>query len=363
MIELHNLNVRLGLFSLREVTTSIESGEYFVVTGPSGSGKTVLLETLIGLNTHYRGRVLLDGVNMRGVPIEARSIAYVPQDYGIFPHLSVRGNLLYGARERGLGPDEATARLEKLIEWLGLHAVATRMKATGLSMGEQHRVAIARALLAAPTVLVLDEPMAFLDEALRRELMLQLKKINKELGVTIVHATRDLDEALGLGTRIGVLIDGGLHQVTRPEEGRLQPSDATVGRWIAGRNVFQGVVRRIDERTSKATVQCGEAELAGSFFGSRPAPETAVLTGVRPREVSLLADGAEPTAATNVLEGSVQTVLHCGSMTTVVAEVPKMQASVEVAALSTTARELKLGEGAPVRLAISSDLLWVLPRE
>ena len=363
MIELQNLSVRFGLYHLHEVTTSIESGEYFVVTGPSGGGKTVLLETLIGLNTHYRGRVLLDGVNMRGVPVEARSITYVPQDYGIFPHLSVRGNLLYGVRERGLRRDDVAERLEELLDLLDLRPIVTRTKVTGLSAGEQQKIALARALLSEPAALVLDEPLAFLDDNVRRELMLDLKRINTDMGVTIVHATRNLDEALALGKRVAVLVAGRMHQVTRLEGPHLRPADATVARWIAGRNVFPAVVKNSDEATGTATVECGEAELVGRFHGTRLGPAMAVLIGLRPQEAFLLSDGAKPPPATNVLDATVETVLTYGSADVAVLDVPRMQAKVEVVVPRATARALELAEGRSVRLAMPGELLWVLPKE
>jgi len=363
MIELQNLSVRFGLFHLHEVMTSIESGEYFVVTGPSGSGKTVLIETLIGLNTHYRGRVLLDGVTMRGVPVEARSIAYVPQDYGIFPHLSVGGNLLYGVRERGLRREDVAERLDELLDLLDLRAIVTRTKVTGLSAGEQQKVAIGRALLSNPAVLALDEPLAFLDGAVRRELMLQLKRINTELGVTIVHATRDLDEALALGKRVAVLVAGRMHQVARPEAGRLHPADATVARWMAGRNVFPAVVQNADNDAGMATVTCGEAELVGSFSGIRLSSEMAVLIGFRPQDAFLVAGGTAPTKGTNTLDATVTALVHHGSTALVVLDVPKMQATVEVAIPRASAREVGLAEGAATRLGLPRDLAWVLPRD
>jgi molybdate/tungstate transport system ATP-binding protein len=361
MIELQGLSVRFGLYHLHEVTTSIESGEYFVVTGPSGSGKTVLLETVIGLNAHYRGRVLLDGVNVRGVPVEARSIAYVPQDYAIFPHLSVQGNLMYGACERGLGRDRVAARLDELLDLLELRPILTRTRVTGLSAGEQQRIAIARALLTAPAVLALDEPLVFLDNAVRRELMVQLKRINEELGVTVLHATRDLDEALALGRRVAVLVAGRLHQVTRLEGPHLRPADATVARWIAGRNVFPAVVKSTEEAAGTVTVTCGAADLVGTLHGTRPAAGTAVLAGLRPQEAYLLAEGAEPPAETNVLEGSVTSVLSFGGTDTVMLDVPKMQATVEVVVPRTTGPAPAIG--ASVRLALPTAHLWVVPKD
>jgi len=363
MIELQGLSVRFGLYHLHEVTTSVESGEYFVVTGPSGSGKTVLLETVIGLNAHYRGRVLLDGVNVRGVPVEARSIAYVPQDYALFPHLSVQGNLMYGVRERRLRHDDVAERLEELLDLLELRTIVTRTRVTGLSAGEQQRVAIARALLSDPAVLALDEPLAFLDDGVRRELMVRLKRVNEELGVTILHATRNLDEALALGRRVAVLVAGRMHQVTRLEGPHLRPADATVARWVAGRNVFPAVVKSADEAAGKATVTCGEAELVGSFHGMRPGPETAVLIGFRPREAFLLPEGAKPPAETNALDATVESVLSYGSTDTVVLDVPKIQAKVEVAVARTTGMGPAPTEGATARLAVPSTLLWILPRE
>jgi ABC-type Fe3+/spermidine/putrescine transport system ATPase subunit len=362
MIELLNVSVRFGLYHLHEVTASIESGEYFVVTGPAGSGKTVLLETLIGLNAHYRGRMLIDGRNMRGVPVEARSIAYVPQDYGVFPHLSVRANLLYGARERGLARENVLGQLEELLDRFDLRSIGTRTKVTGLSAGEQQKIAIVRALLSAPAALVLDEPLAFLDEPVRRELMLELKRINEELGVTIVHATRNLDEALALGRRVAVLVAGRMHQVTRLDGPYLTPADAVVAQWAAGRNVFPAVVKSVDESGSTAAVTCGEAELVGGFRGIKLAPQMAVLVCVRAQDAFLVGEGSEA-QTTNVLDATVEAVLSYGGTETALVAVPKMDQKVEVAVARVTAAALGLAEGTRVRLAIPAERLWILPRQ
>lgn len=374
MIELINLSVRFGLYHLHEVTASIESGEYFVVTGPAGSGKTVLVETIIGLNTAYRGRILLDGVNVRGVPVEARSIAYVPQDHGIFPHLSVQANLFYGAREHGFRRDELTDELDELLDLFDLRGVLTRTKAAGLSAGEQQRIAIARALLSRPAVLVLDEPMAHLDAPVRREMMLRLKRIKEASGVTIIHATRDLDEALALGTRVAVIIAGRVHQTARPEARRLRPVDAPVARWMAGRNVFPAAVRSTDSvRTTDvvqsaegaagtAVVACGELELVGTYSGARPSTGMAVLVGFRPQEAWLLADGESPAQA-NVLEGTVESLLAYGSTDTLVVRVEKLGQQVEVAVPGATAARHAPVEGSSVRIAVPHGALWLVERD
>jgi spermidine/putrescine transport system ATP-binding protein len=222
-------------------------------------------------------------------------------------------------------------------------------------------VAIARALLTSPAVLVLDEPLVFLDGAVRRALMLQLKRINEELGVTVLHATRDLDEALALGRRVAVLVAGRLHQVTRLEGPHLRPADATVARWIAGRNVFPAVVKSIEEAAGTVTVTCGAADLVGTLHGTRPGAGTAVLAGLRPQEAYLLAEGAEPPAETNVLDATVESVLSYGGTDTAVLDVKEMRATIEVAVAHTTGAGPV--RGASVRLALPIAHLWVVPRE
>ncbi|MBN1919500.1 MAG: ABC transporter ATP-binding protein [Verrucomicrobia bacterium] len=362
MIELISLSVRFGLYHLHEVTASIETGEYFVVTGPAGGGKTVLLETLIGLHRHYRGRILLDGTNMRGVPVEARSIAYVPQDYGIFPHLSVQANLVYGARERGLGRDDVAKELDELLDLFDLRTVLTRTKAVGLSTSEQQRIAIARALLSRPAVLVLDEPMAFLDAPVRREMMLRLKRLKETSGVTIIHATRDLDEALALGTRVAVLIEGRVQQVTRPDARRIRPADATVARWIAGRNVLPATVRSADDAAGTALVTCGEAELTAAYGGGKLSSGMAVLVGFRAQEAWLLGT-EEPPEGANMLEGTVGALLSYGSTDTLVAKVATLGQEVEVAVPRLASAQHRLADGARVRIAVPPGALWLVERD
>jgi ABC-type Fe3+/spermidine/putrescine transport system ATPase subunit len=251
MIRLEGLDVVAGGFSLRIDELSVEKGEFLVFLGPTGSGKTVLLETLAGLRRPVGGRIWFGDRDVTAEPPERRRVGFVYQDYALFPHLSVGKNIAFGLSKRVAGGRAGRARAGKsessdgadqdrgaaLAALLGIEQLMDRYPDT-LSGGEQQRVALARALAIEPEVLLLDEPLSALDRKTRRELRIELRRLHRELGATVLHVTHDLDEALVLGDRIAVLIDGDLRQTGTPEDVLRQPADGETARLLGMTNVF-----------------------------------------------------------------------------------------------------------------------------
>ncbi len=242
MIRLEGLHVAAGDFSLRIEELSVEKGEFLVFLGPTGSGKTVLLETLAGLRQPRDGRIWFGDRDVTEEPPERRRVGFVYQDYALFPHLPVAKNIAFGLSMRGPrtragrnGVDQE--RVVALASLLGIEQLLERYPDT-LSGGEQQRVALARALAIEPDVLLLDEPLSALDRKTRRELRIELRRLHRELGTTVLHVTHDLDEALALGDRIAVLIDGDLRQVGIPSDVIQRPIDAETARLLGMTNVF-----------------------------------------------------------------------------------------------------------------------------
>lgn len=244
MIRLEKLRVRAGDFSLAIDDLSVATGEYLVVLGPTGSGKTVLLETVAGLRRLQEGRVWFDDRDVTGEPPERRGAGIVYQDYALFSHLSVADNICFGLRYRrsrrsagGVRFRADDERVEAIASLLGIDSLLARYP-EGLSGGERQRVALARALAIEPEVLLLDEPLSALDGAIRRELREELRRIHRELGATVMHVTHDLDEALALGDRMVVLVDGRIRQIDDPRKVTCFPVDETVARLVGLTNVF-----------------------------------------------------------------------------------------------------------------------------
>jgi ABC-type Fe3+/spermidine/putrescine transport system ATPase subunit len=253
MLRLDNVSVKAGDFSLFPVSLNMGKGERHVLLGPSGSGKSTLLEAIIGFRKPHSGSLFLDGMELSAIPVENRGIGYVPQRLGLFPHLTVRQNILYGIRIRRVKEPKYFELAERLIEEVGLGSLDSRYPET-LSGGERQRLALARALASAPRLFLLDEPFSSLNESLRRELWTLLKKLLDHNKIPVLMVTHDLEEAFFLGERISVLIDGRLHQSDDKTVVYRKPATVEVARFLGIRNLFPA--RIIDRDDSCLILDC-----------------------------------------------------------------------------------------------------------
>lgn len=220
-----------------DVSLTVERGEFFTFLGPSGSGKSTLLRIVAGLETPDQGDVLLDGSNVRDVPPWNRHLGMVFQQYANFPHMDVAANVAYGLRRSGKSREEIGVRVAELLKLVGLQGFERR-RVTSLSGGEQQRVAIARALAPSPVLLLLDEPLAALDEKIRRDMQTELRRIQETTGTTFLYVTHDQEEALTISDRIAVLNEGRLVQLDRPEQLFRRPRTRFVAEFFRGCNVL-----------------------------------------------------------------------------------------------------------------------------
>jgi len=219
-----------------DVSFTVEPGEFFAMLGPSGSGKTTCLRLVAGFDTPNQGQVLLDGADVSAVPPYDRNVNTVFQDYALFPHMSVQENVAYGPRVRGVAKADREARAREMLELVQLGAHGTRRPAQ-LSGGQRQRVALARALINHPRVLLLDEPLGALDLKLREEMQIELKSLQKKLGITFVYVTHDQGEALSMADRVAVFNKGRIEQLAAPRELYLRPTTAFVARFVGSANV------------------------------------------------------------------------------------------------------------------------------
>ncbi|MFB0552582.1 MAG: ABC transporter ATP-binding protein [Phycisphaerae bacterium] len=231
MIRTEEITFRIGTFQLQRLSINIAKGEYFILLGPPGSGKTVFLECLCGLKKIDSGRVYIDGHQVTNLEPRARSIGYVPQDYALFPHLSVERNISFGLRVRGYKNKEIQAKITETAELLDIQGLLRR-RIHGLSGGEQQRVALARALVLQPKILLLDEPVCALDEVTRQEVCAQLLNIQRRLGLTTIHVSHNLEEAFTVADRAAILNDGILQQVGSLDELLTKPNSKFVARFM-----------------------------------------------------------------------------------------------------------------------------------
>ncbi|WP_456328119.1 ATP-binding cassette domain-containing protein [Archaeoglobus sp.] len=241
MLRLENVSKDWKEFKLKDISFEVKRREYFVLLGHSGAGKTLLLELIAGIHKPDRGRIYLEGRDITESPPEKRSIAYVPQNYALFPHLSVYDNIAYGLKLRKFKKGEIKEIVKELSEVLGISHLLHRNPKT-LSGGEQQRVALARALAIKPKLLLLDEPFSNLDMATRFRLIGEMKKWHKELGFTAIHVTHSFDEAMALGDRVGIMVKGRVEQVGKCEDVFSEPRSVEVAEFL-GYNVLRGFVK------------------------------------------------------------------------------------------------------------------------
>lgn len=254
LLSVDNLRVALGGRAVvQDVSFSIEPQEVVALLGPSGCGKTTTLRTIAGLQAADQGTVTLDGRSLRGVPPERRGVGLVFQDGAVFPHLTVRRNLAFGL---AAGTPDVSERIDELIDLLGLRGLAERMPHQ-LSGGQRQRVALGRALAPRPRLLLLDEPFASLDAALKVGLRAELFALLRELGTAALLVTHDQDEALEVADRIGVMREGRLEQLATPEHILGAPGTPFVAEFVGGASLVP-----IEVRNGRVNVGTAERDVA-----------------------------------------------------------------------------------------------------
>ncbi|MET9225213.1 ABC transporter ATP-binding protein [Lentzea sp. NPDC003310] len=321
--------VEIGLHGVRKsfsdqvavdgVSLDVHEGEFFSVLGPSGCGKTTVLRMIAGFVDPDEGRIELDGNDMVGVPPYRRDVNTVFQSYALFPHMTVWDNVAYGLKRKKVRGDELKKRVGEHLELVRLSQFAKRRPAQ-LSGGQQQRVAIARALAAGPQLLLLDEPLGALDAKLRKELQIELMRIQREVGTTFLYVTHDQEEALVLSHRIAVMNAGKIEQVGYPEDVYERPATRFVAGFIGTSNILDAEVSGVDGRLVSLTAP-GATNLRAKFSGS-VAHGKKVAATVRPEKVHLFNESAEPPTGWCVLTGVVQDVVYTGVSTQFVVDTP-----------------------------------------
>jgi putative spermidine/putrescine transport system ATP-binding protein len=239
-VRLEGLVKRFGpIVAVDGFDLEIEQGEFFALLGPSGSGKTTCLRMIAGFEAPSEGRIFLGGSDVTGLPPYERDVNTVFQDYALFPHMTVGQNVAYGLRVKGVAKEERRARVAAVLRLVRLEGYEGR-KPAQLSGGQRQRVALARALVNEPKVLLLDEPLGALDLKLRQEMQIELKAIQKDIGITFLYVTHDQEEALTMSDRMAVMNAGRIEQVGSPAEVYEQPATSFVAGFVGVSNVLSG---------------------------------------------------------------------------------------------------------------------------
>jgi putative spermidine/putrescine transport system ATP-binding protein len=290
--------------AVRDLSLDVAPGEFLTLLGPSGSGKTTTLMLLAGFERPDAGEILLEERPIARTPPHRRGIGVVFQNYALFPHLTVAGNVAFPLRVRGVGRAEQQDRVARALDMVRLVGLEDRLPAQ-LSGGQQQRVALARALVFAPRLVLLDEPLGALDRQLREEVQLEIRRLHERLGVTMMYVTHDQAEAITLSDRIAVFSEGAVQQLGTPQELYDDPASAFVARFVGENNRLHGRVDGIEDDLAVVRLDCGpvvEARLADAEAGE------ACVVSVRPERIAVAAvaaedmgEGALPATVTEVI--------------------------------------------------------------
>lgn len=283
--------------AVKDIDLSINKGEFVVLLGPSGGGKTTLLNILGGFLMPTEGRVYIDGKDVTGIAPAKRPTTTVFQDYALFPHMSVAGNVGFGLKMRGFASADSKQRINKALEMVGLAHLASR-RIHELSGGQRQRIALARALAVDPSVLLLDEPLGALDMKLRRQMQEELKAIQKRVGTTFVHVTHDQEEAMAIADTIVVMNDGFIEDMGRPERIYLRPATRFTANFMGESNFVDGTVSQAEAGSVTVDTVLGKLLLKGAS-----AVGTSVTLALRPEHLKTERQGnSRPLGIAKVLE-------------------------------------------------------------
>jgi putative spermidine/putrescine transport system ATP-binding protein len=327
-VRLHGLTKSYGRGAtvLRGIDLEIAQGEFFTLLGPSGSGKTTTLRLIGGFELPDTGRIHLGEADVTTLPPYRRNVNTMFQDYALFPHMTLLDNVAYGMKVRGVARAERMERALTALDMVHLGAVAER-RPTQLSGGQRQRVALARALVNKPALILLDEPLGALDLKLRREMQVELKRIQKQTGITFVYVTHDQEEALSMSDRIAVFSHGVIEQVGTPADLYERPSSAFVARFIGSSSILQENGREIL---------------------------------LRPEDVRLEAPGYSPAPHERTMAGTISEVSYLGSVTRFTLGGPDEQDGVTAVVPSRHARSWR--EGMAVVAVWPEAAAYPLPR-
>ena len=359
-VDLQNVTKRFGDFTaVRDLSLEVGGGEFFTMLGPSGCGKTTTLRMVAGFEQPSAGQILIDGTNVEGLPAFKRPTNTVFQSYALFPHLSVEENVAFGLRRQGVDKADIKRRVATELDRVGLAPEAKR-KPRQLSGGQQQRVALARALINLPTVLLLDEPLGALDLKLRKGLQIELKNIQRDVGITFIYVTHDQEEALTMSDRIAVMNRGVIEQVDAPEEIYERPRTDFVAGFIGVSNLMPGQVVTRAGNAAEVRLDAGVTVSLPATDGVRSGDGCQVV--VRPEKIEVWPleqplRGDEPN-----VEGLVEAAVYLGTATQMVIRLAgDTTLTVLVPNTDEAARQRLPGAGARVRLGWLPQHMHLIP--
>ncbi len=347
-LRLESVCKRFGAFTaLDHIDLDVGSGELVALLGPSGCGKTTLLRLIAGLDAPSSGTIRFDGHDMADVAVRKRGVGMVSQHYALFPHMTVADNIAFGLKARKSAREDIEKRVREILQIVQLDSFRDRFPAQ-LSGGQMQRVAIARTLVTEPRILLMDEPFASLDTALRIEMRRFVRTLQQRYGITTVFVTHDQDEAMEIADRVAILLEGRLRQFDTPDAVYHKPADTEVARFLKATNIFAGTI----DSEGRLVMTWGVLELPQDMSVEPGVRVTAMI-----RDEALALCSSDRTDKANLLPVVVSRVDFHGATVSYVVEAGDMQFTVEEHSTR------RLAPGAALQLSVPARHLWLFPSE
>ncbi len=357
IVELDGVEKHFGeIAALDGVSAQIREGEFFSLLGPSGCGKTTLLRLIAGFEQPTKGNIAIDGFQMHGVEANERPTNMVFQSYAIFPHLNVEENVGYGLKRLNLGKDETARRVNEMLKLVDLENYNKR-PAHALSGGQRQRVALARSLIMKPKVLLLDEPLSSLDKNLREQMQLELRHLQRTVGITFILVTHDQEEALTMSDRIAVMFEGKIVQIASPQELYSRPKSKRVASFIGVMNFIEGQL--LKDGGQFTTVDVGILGNVNVNPDQIPIPLNPgpVIIGIRPEMLTLLFEDRDSTEYE--ISGVILESTYYGDMTYYNVQINGLKSPLTISMRNTAGRRV-LGDGESARVGWGAESLVIL---
>ncbi len=363
MIKIEGLTLLFDTFKIVNLQIQIEEGGFHFLLGPTGSGKTLILESIMGLRKPRAGRIWIGDREVQGLPPERRGISYVPQDLALFPHLTVKENILFGIKARDLDMKIYEEYVHALIDVMKIDHLLERYPAH-LSGGEKKRVALLRALAPKPKLLLLDEPLSGLDPSIKVDIQHLLKNLYTSFRTTTLCVTHDFEEAYFLGDGITIFIDGEVEQVGKRDDVFLRPKSRKVAQFLGAINLYRAKVLRNEESSQRLTLGVNglQFSIPTSLHQEKMEVGREVDLYIRPEEVMIIREGkpVKDSLRQNIFEGEILDIVEKGRYHLVYFQTIEGKIPFEISIPNYTFRNLNLSIGKMVRIALREESLWIM---
>ncbi len=351
LVQVQNVSKSFGkVNAVKGVSLEIDQGKFFSLLGPSGCGKTTLLRLIAGFEIPNSGKILIDNKSMDGVEPNLRPTNMVFQNYAIFPHLNVEQNVSYGLRKKNLSTAEKDKMISQVLELVGLTGLNQR-SANALSGGQKQRVALARALILKPKVLLLDEPLSALDKKLREQMQLELRHLQRAVGITFILVTHDQEEALTMSDKVAVMFDGEVEQVDSPRELYERPASQRVASFIGDMNFINEKALETKDGLKVNSEILGDIvipknQVSGNLLNNK------IIIGIRPEMISIITKNSD---SKGLISGKITDISYFGITTYYKIECGSNAKALSVSAQNSFGQmDYKIGETVKLKMDVNS---------